>query len=402
MSLRYLFPLLFTFVSIQPVLADVPDNVINSGIHEIIQHAGDDSLIDVIFSETDSVTSCFGYTVSGGIRKYWVLDLDYSGAVLHREQISFHLNDSVHWTRGVFLKPELLLIIQGELQPGSSPQLSLIDLRDPESSSTVSVPFELDSDESLIIRAVENSSEEWVTVAGTRWLPGSGASLFVSRLGQDGSILWETSVIENSESRFVHVILENLNDSGCMLSYEYDWNPPSFIPLCRLGTNGSILWQKSLPVDDMSITGFSDFQELEDGSILCTGTLDHLGRYLTSKGFSACLDPHGEELWRRIDWYGDNTSFRSSASTTHDGTIIAGLISMRHGDGCWPRLDINNLLATMADDGSRIIGTEFIAEGNQIIHSVFVTESSQIIVTGTDTQPGKGEANIFFSQIGHH
>lgn len=394
------FVILLLLSSICHVVADIPDNVLDSGIYEVTEHAGDDFLIDVIFSEADSVTSCFGYTVSsGGIKKYWVLDLDYSGAVLYRQQISVQPGDSEYWIRGVFLEPELLLIIQGELQPGSSPHLSLIDLLDPENSSTSPVPFELGSDESLIIRALKSSSEEWVTVAGTRWLPGSGACLFVCRLEHDGSILWETSVAENPETQFIHVILENLSDGGCVLSYEYDWDPPPFIPLCRLGSDGSILWQKSLPVDDRFLASLSDFQELDDGSILCTGTLDHLGRYLTSKGFSACLDSQGEELWRRTDWYGDNTSFRSSAFTTQDGTLIAGFISMRHGDGCQPQLDFNILLATMADDGSRITGTELFAEGDQIIHSVFVTESGQIIVTGTDTQPGKEEANIFFRRL---
>jgi len=49
MGMRSLFSLLVTAFSIQPVLADVPDNVMDSGIHEITQHAGDDSLIDVVF-----------------------------------------------------------------------------------------------------------------------------------------------------------------------------------------------------------------------------------------------------------------------------------------------------------------------------------------------------------------
>lgn len=393
------FVILLLLSSICHVVADIPDNVLDSGICEITEHAGDDFLIDVIFSEADSVTSCFGCTVSGGIKKYWVLDLDYSGAVLYRRQISIQPSDSEHWIHGVFLEPDLLLTIQGELQPGSSPYLSLIDLLDPENSSTSPVPFELGSDELLIIRALKSSSEERVTVAGTRWVPGSGASLFVCRLEHDGSILWETSVAENPETQFVHVILENLSDGGCMLSYEYDGDSPPFIPLCRLGSDGSILWQKSLSVDDGFLAGFSDFQELEDGSILCTGTQDQFGRYLISKGFSACLDSHGEELWRRTDWYGDNTSFRSSASTTQDGTLVAGFISMQQGDGCQQQLDFNILLATMADDGSRITGTELFAEGDQIIHSVFVTESGQIIVTGSDTQPGKEEANTFFRRL---
>lgn len=393
------FVILLLLSSICHAVADIPDNVLDSGIYEITKHAGDDFLIDVIFSEADSVTSCFGYTVSGESKKYWVLDLDYSGVVLYRQQISVRLTDSECWIRGVFLEPGLLLISQEELQPGSSPRLSLIDLLDPENSSTFPVPFELDSDELLIIRALQSSSEERVTVAGTRWLPGIGASLFVSRFDYDGSILWETSVAENPETQFTHVVIENLSDGGCMLSYEYDWDPPPFIPLCRLGSDGSILWHKSLSVDDSSITGFSDFQELDDGSILCAGTQDQWGRYLTSKGFSACIDSQGEELWRRTDWYGDNTLFRSSASTTQDGTLISGWISMRHGDGFQPQLDFNILLATMADDGSYITGTELVSEGDQKMHSVFVTESGQIIITGTDTQPGEEEANIFFRRL---
>ena len=73
---------------------------------------------------------------------------------------------------------------------------------------------------------------------------------------------------------------------------------------------------------------------------------------------------------------------------------------MLHGDSCQPQQGFNILLATMTDDGSCITGTELVSEGDQMIHSVFVTRSGQIIVTGTDTQQGKEETNIFFRRLG--
>lgn len=109
----YLFLLLIALVSVYPVLGNIPDNVLDSGIYEVMEYIGDDYLIDVTFSEENSVTSCFGYTVSGENTDFWILTIDYSGIPVDRQMLNISHDDPAEWITGVFLKPWLLLIIDG-------------------------------------------------------------------------------------------------------------------------------------------------------------------------------------------------------------------------------------------------------------------------------------------------
>ncbi len=396
--MTFVFLLLLALISIYPVLGDIPDNVIDSGVYEVMEHIGDDNLIDVTFSEADSVTSCFGYTVSGDNTDFWVLTIDYFGVPVDRQELYVLQDNPIEWISAVFLEPGLLLIIEGGYSPGSFPDCFTIDLMNPDSSRHTVLPVEISPDEILSLTSLEKCSEGSLLAAGTRWSQEDGHAMFVIKLGYDGTILWETPLVENSEEQFIRASLEIMSDGGCMLSYNEDCFPSSFIPICRLGSDGQILWQMSLQVNCEFVAGISGFLELDDGNIICTGTVDDM-RQMAYRGLTVCLDPQGEELWRRIDWYLDHTLFRSVSITPENGIIIAGWIGE---EGNFPLEVVGSdiLLAIMENDGSRISCTELYAEGDQMTHSVFLTESGQIIVTGTEVQPGKGESDVFFWKIG--
>ncbi len=396
--MTFVFLILLTLISIYTVLADIPDNVFDSGIYEVMEYIGDDHLIDVTFSEADGVTSCFGYTVSGDSTDFWVLTIDYSGIPIDREELCIRENNPVDWISGVFLESGLLLIIEGGHTPGSFPDIFAIDLLNPDNNRDTVLPVEISPDEILTLLSLEKCSEGRLLAAGTRWTPEDGHTLFVIKLGYDGTILWETPLVENSEKQFTRASLESMSDGGCLLSFDLDCFQSSSIPICRLGSDGQILWHKPLQVDCEFIAGLSGFLELNDGSILCTGTVDDM-RHMAFRGFTACLDSSGEELWRRIDWYLDHTSFLSARITPQDHFLITGWTG-EEGDFSLELVDTDVLLVIMSNDGSRIIGTELSAEGDQKTHSVFLTESGQIIVTGTEIQPGKEEADIFLWRLG--
>ncbi len=392
--MAYLFLFMIAFISICPVMGDIPDNVLDSGVYEVMEHNGDDHLIDVSFSEADSVTSCFGYTVTGNSTDFWVLTIDYSGVAIDRQVLNIQHDNPGDWISGVFLESGLLLIIDGESTPCALPDFLLVDLLNPGNSSHSVLQAEVASDEILTLLSLEKCPEGQLMVAGTRWSPEDDHTLFVIKLGYEGTLLWETPLVENCESQFIRASLEMMSDGGCIVTYNLDCFSSSHIPIFRLGSDGQILWHKSLQVNSEFVAGISGFLELGDGRILCTGTVDDMGQ-MAFRGFSVCLDSLGEELWRRIDWYNDHTLFRSAGITPQDDFLITGWTGV---EGSYPLevVDIDVLLAVLKNDGSRIIGTELCAEGDQKAHSVFLTESGQIIVAGTEVQPGKEEADLFF------
>ncbi|MCD4702292.1 MAG: hypothetical protein K8S24_10595 [Candidatus Aegiribacteria sp.] len=382
---------------IYPVMADIPDNVFDSGIYEVMEHIGDDCLIDVTFSEADSVTSCFGYSVSADSTDFWVLTVDYSGIPIDRQELCIRQDNPENWIRGIFLKPGLLLIIKGEYTPGSFPEFHSIDLSNLDNSRHSAIPVEINTDEILILMSLKKCPDGRLLAAGTRCSPEDGHTLFVMKLEYEGTILWETPLVENYEEQFSQASLEVMSDGGCILSYDQDCFPLSSIPICRLGSDGQILWHRSLQVDNELIAGLSGFIELDNESILCTGTVECM-RQMAFRGFTVCLDSLGEEIWRRIDWYRDHTLFRS-ARITPQGDFLITACTGEEGDYPLEAVNTDVLLVIMENDGSRIIGTELSAEGDQKVHAVFLTESGQIIVTGTEVQPGKDEADVFFWKL---
>ncbi len=393
----YIFLFVIALVSIHPVRGDMPDNVLDSGVYEVLEHIGDDYLIDVTYSENDSVTSCFGYTVSDESTKFWILSLNHSGIPVDRKALDILHDGPTDWISGVFSEPGLLFIINGECTPGILPEYLTIGLMDPRNSSHTLLPVEVDPDEILTILALEKYSDEYLLAVATRWSPDDDNTLSVIKLAHDGTILWETPIAEKFEEQFIRADSRIMSDGGCVLSYSLDCFPSSSIPICRLGSDGQILWQQSLHVGCEFVAGISDFRELDNGNIICTGTVDEMGQ-MAYRGLTVCLDSGGSELWRRIDWYLDHTLFRCAGITPQGDLLISGWTGE---EGNYPLEVVNSdvLLVIMNNDGSRIIGTELPVEGDQMTNSVFITESGQVIVTGTGVQSGDEESDVFFLKI---
>lgn len=71
-------------------IGDIPDNVLSADSYRYreIEHPGNDHPVEVNFSETDSITSCLGYTIHSDRTDFWLLEIDYSGTPLNRRTLS--------------------------------------------------------------------------------------------------------------------------------------------------------------------------------------------------------------------------------------------------------------------------------------------------------------------------
>ncbi|MCD4707698.1 MAG: hypothetical protein K8S62_08155 [Candidatus Sabulitectum sp.] len=230
------FLILLAFLSFSSVFADIPDNVLSSDSYCEINHPGDNHLLNAVFSETDSVISCFGYTISGDDTHFWILTIDYSGAILNRQTIP-----------------------------------------SPEN-------YNADEDNDFLLK-------------------------------------------------------------------------------------------------------------LDNGNSLRTGNSSQDEQ---TTGLTVFLNRQGKELWRRNDWYNDHSSFSSAVLTPDNNFLLAGWTGNEITPGV---METNVLLAIVNYDGSRIVGTEILAEGNQRTYRALVTSSGQIIVVGTVIQSGENDADLFFLKL---
>ncbi len=388
--LTLIFLILFTVIMGYPAHGDLPENVVDSGSYEVIQSAGDDHIVDAFYSEDDSITYCFGYSILEDDPAFWVLSVDHTEIL--RQDLRIQQENPPDWTVGTFSGPGQLLIIDGVYSPGLPPEFHMIDLIDPENNRHYALPVDIDTEETLIILSLIKSSDGGYLAAGTRRFPVDHHSLFVMKLMSDGTILWETQVM-NDDIRFIETVLGMTGDGGCVLSCSQDFSFPSSIPVYRLGNDGRILWQNTIEIDDEFTGEFFDFLELTDGRIICTGFVDLLQMAL--RGFSVSLSPGGEELWRRIDWYNDHTLFVSASISREDYYIISGWTA-EEGNRSFEIGNTNILFAVMKNDGSSITGTELLIEKNQRPHSSFLTGSGQIIVIGIETRSEELETDVFF------
>jgi len=67
------------------LLGDIPDHVLSSDSYREIEHPGDDYLLEVQFSQVDSIINCYGYTIKEGITDFWVLEIHCSGLAINRQ-----------------------------------------------------------------------------------------------------------------------------------------------------------------------------------------------------------------------------------------------------------------------------------------------------------------------------
>ena len=80
--------LIILFALLLPSLrGDIPGHVLSSDSYREIEHPGDDYLLEVQFSQVDSIINCFGSTVNEDITDFWVLEIDCSGVTVSWQTI---------------------------------------------------------------------------------------------------------------------------------------------------------------------------------------------------------------------------------------------------------------------------------------------------------------------------
>ena len=72
--------------------------------------------------------------------------------------------------------------------------------------------MEVNPDEILTLLSLERLSDGQLLAAGTRWSQEDGHTMFAIKLEYEGTILWETPLVENSETQFTRASLEIMSD----------------------------------------------------------------------------------------------------------------------------------------------------------------------------------------------
>lgn len=144
--------------------------------------------------------------------------------------------------------------------------------------------------------------------------------IWILKLDNDGSIIWEKTIGETSVSEYAYFIQPTSDGSFYIVGHSSD-SQLAFV--AKLDKNGDILWEKeyggkSIRINDMALAA-------DDGCVL-TGEYEyHWGGALSYDLWLLCLDKNGEALWEKK--YGSKRikdMGYSVRATIDEGYVVAG------------------------------------------------------------------------------
>ncbi len=373
---------------------DIPDCTIEWDRLSILQHPGHDRLLDCTVSEDGSLLTCVGYTDVEEGRDFWIMRMDTTGAVIWTQAIFQDLFGLVGWAQTTFINENRLAIIRCSAERGVPPDLCIIDISRPEEQHVVNLSALCMGNQLFRISALEYVSVDRFLLAGTSWSPETGKSLYTAMIDPEGMVLWRSFVFESSRMDIDWLTLEHLNE-GCVFTFSEDCFP-SDLPVQRLNAWGEKAWDTFIEVDCEFLVDIHNFQQLDDGSVLCVGTSDRMNQ-MACRGFIACLGTSGEELWRREDWYNDHTSWWDVRQLPDGRNLLVGWTGTM-GSPDFTVEDRNILLAVLDESATSLRGIELAVPGNQLPQHIFLRNSGEIFVIGTSTSEKEQEANIFLGR----
>lgn len=185
--------------------------------------------------------------------------------------------------------------------------------------------------------------------------------------------------------------IEPIADGGCILSVSD--SDTAELRVYRLDGNGQVLWSRVIEQDAGVTAELTDIMELEDGGFLCIGTVTQSST-LQYRGLLVSIDSSGEELWRRVDWYQDHTSFQSAAILPDGNYLVLGWTAVESDFGV---LDSDVLLVEIDCSGSTATGMQVEYPGNQKPLFMLCQDGNEITVAGENTAPGESLSTVFLA-----
>lgn len=374
------------------LLSDIPDYDSEWDMFVTCAFHGAAEVEDFIASERGTEYRLLCTTKTENITDVWLLDLSSRGAVLSRAEITPDDMSSTPWAAARFMSENVILILYGS-DSGSEARISVLNLGRPENSWDLPLSGLYPEAQDINITSAE-PSDSGVLIAGCANMGEEGGFLFAACVDQEGSVIWKTN-LEPYECGLAGTTLVPL-DEGCILSVVPD-SLGSGISTYRLSSEGESTWSSVLELDWEFHASINDFIEMANGNIICTGSCDPM----TSDGYrgiTVCLDPSGQELWRRIDWYLDHASFTECIDSDRSVVALAGWTGLQKDY----MLDVYNsdvLIALLNIEQDRIIGFRVRREGDQRPAIVHPSGEGGMIVVGENTTEDSTESQLFLGRV---
>ena len=374
-------------------LCDIPDHTTAWSL--FVQHGfeGSARIEDVIASERLTQFRLLCTTDADGATGVWLLDLSADGTVLSRRELAAGTFDDSDWTVPRFLSGNRIVVACSS-SPGDDPGLRFIDIGCPRGSADISLAGLYPAAHSIQIAALQPAGAG-ILMAGRAVFVEADDLLFAACADQQGKLIWKSN-IGAYNCGLNSICLVPLNDGGCILSPVADGFPAA-IPLYRLGSGGDVVWSDLMELECDLHAAINDFQEMPNGNIVCTGSYDPLVSD-GFRGFTACLDSSGEELWRRTDWYLDHSSFTEVINAGDTRITLAGWMGIA-GQRMLEVMYSDVLIALLRPNQDRIVGIGVEAEGDQTPRAVYPLEEGGFIVIGEHVPSNSSKTDIFLGRV---
>lgn len=376
---------------------DIPDHTIKWDHMTVIEKPGNDVLCDCVMSDDCSSFKLIHLSGTEYGKELWLLEMDRTGEILCRTELLSGYIDQVEWVLPRFISDSTMAVAYSFRSEAGDPEIQIVDLSSPGAVRTISLSSLFPDDVIVRITSIEPScTDRMILVGSSSRSSEQMSSLFIAALDLEGMIIWQTKLFESQGYVLEGSTLELLDDGGFILMDREDCFPSEGIFLDRLDAGGGEVWRSFIELDCEYYANFNDFTELDNGNILCTGGFDHVGGQIAYQGILVCLDPSGEELWRREDWYQDHTSFVSAEPVPGGGFMLTGWTGMEDYYA-FEVMDMDVLIAKIDTEG--ITGFLIEEPGDQKPHSVYEISEGEYFITGEVISEGAEESDIFLGRI---
>lgn len=380
------------------VSGDIPDCTLQWDCLSVIENQGNDILLDCIMSDDCSSFKLVFSSLTEDGRELWLLELDNAGEIMSRTELLSDQIDQAEWVLPGFIDESTVAIAYGYWSRICNAEFLIVDLTSQDNVKIISLSGLFPDDSVDRITSIEPSGTDQMILVGSSRTSEQISSLFVAAMDLDGRVIWRIKLFESRDYVLAGSLLKLLDDGGCILMYREDYFPSEGIHIYRLDAGGREVWKSLIELDCEYAAGFSDFTELDNGNILCSGGFDKTGGRFAYRGILVCLDSSGEEVWRREDWYQDHTSFVSAEPVPEGGLMLTGWTGVE-GDYEFEIIDMDVLIANLDATGESIIGFLIEEHGDQNPRFVYEMGEGEYFIVGEHTPDGSDESDIFLGRV---
>ena len=238
---------------------------------------------------------------------------------------------------------------------------------------------------SSIIETIDGN----LVLTGSTFSYGTGFSdIFVSKLSSNGSLLWAKTLggdnHDHSQS-VIEVAGGDLVIAGYTNSYGLGGND---ILICKLSSNGSLLWTKTLGGTDND-QGYSIVGSM-DGNMFLIGNTASYGpiKILVSK-----LSSNGSLLWAKT-LVGSYIDFGQTITKTSDGNLVL--------TGQTPNCNAENhdiLVGKLSSEGRLLWAKSLRGPGSSRGYSIIEATDGNLVLTGQTPRYGPEIYSVFVSKL---